>query len=126
LDSMFIVAEYRTKLVKKRLSHNIRASMLLAPLLSVLLLLVHGLATASHKESVVSFLHFHNVTLCTTCLDCITRVRCGLWNADCQLQDKPQDIRDATRDTISWCMMAMLRYIFDADALLCVSRSFHE
>jgi len=35
LGSIFIVAEYQTKLVKKRLSSNMQASMSLAPLLSV-------------------------------------------------------------------------------------------
>jgi hypothetical protein len=36
------------------------------------------------------------MTLCTTCLDIITRVGCGLWNGDCQQQqDKPQDFLES-------------------------------
>jgi hypothetical protein len=57
------------------------------------------LLQSCHDESIVSFLHFHNVTLCTTsCLDCITRVGCGLWNGDWLLTT-----RQAAR--LSWVLM---------------------
>jgi hypothetical protein len=71
--TIYIIAEYQTKLVKKRLSHNMRGSFNVVgtlSLLSVLLLSVDGLAAACHNESVVSFLsslpHFdpmHNIML---------------------------------------------------------------
>jgi hypothetical protein len=74
----FIVAtEYWTKLVKKRLSRNMRASMLLAHLLSVLS--VHDtLTTTTMNPSYHFFTSTMWPCLFTTCLDSITRVGCGL------------------------------------------------
>jgi hypothetical protein len=54
LDAIFIVAEYhQTKLVKKILSHNMRASMFLAPLLSVFV--IHDTLAATMMNPLYHF-----------------------------------------------------------------------
>jgi hypothetical protein len=99
LDAIFIVEEYQTKFVKKILSHNIWE----LPCCCwwhpsccqfVLLVSVDG-GRASPPPRWNPSHHFFTSTTWLTCLDCITRVGCGLWNGECHLQYKPQDFLES-------------------------------